>query len=72
MSNGESKGIKVEPAHKALDTLIQEIERVGVENLPDRISSIPKPDAWLKSLKDTRRVLREWCDGFMLEPTSRR
>lgn len=72
MSNGESKAIEVEPAHEALDKLIQDIERVGVENLPDRLSSIPRPDAWLNSLKDTRRVLREWCDGFMLEPTSRR
>ena len=73
MSNGTR--IPIEPAHDALGKLLQDIEKVGVENLPRRPqSTIKDAKAWVSSLEATQKVLRdgEWCDGFMLEVQSKR
>ena len=71
MSNGTR--IPIEPAHDALLKLLKDIEKVGVENLPPRPgSTITDAKAWVSSLKATQKVLREWCDGFVLEVQSKR
>ena len=76
MSNGNRKTtINLQPAHDALQTLLQDIETAGEGNLPERRGiTIPERAVWLDSLKTTRKALREWCgdDGFSLEVQSKR
>jgi hypothetical protein len=73
MSNGTRDGIQIQPAHDALQKLLDDIEKVGVDNLPSKpASSIKDARTWVRTLESTRKVLREWCDGFVLEVQSRR
>jgi hypothetical protein len=64
--------LNVKPAHDALFQLLQDIEKAGKENLPNRpTSSIKDGRAWVSSLEATRKVLHEWCDGFFVEVKSK-
>jgi hypothetical protein len=65
--------LNLKPAHDALQTLLQEIAAAGEENLPPtRGTIIPQRGVWLKSLKETRAALADWCDGFFLEVSSKK
>jgi hypothetical protein len=72
MSNGKAKKLNLQPAHKALGELLQELETVDVNALKPRGTTIPMPDEWLNSLKKTHAALGEWCDGFILEAQIKR
>jgi hypothetical protein len=73
MSNGNKKKLNLKPAHDALQTLLQDIEAAGEDNLPaTRGTTIPLRADWLATLKKTRAALPEWCDGFLLEVQSKR
>jgi hypothetical protein len=73
MSNGGKKAIRLEPAFKALENLLDELATVDVSSLPD-IGGARQQTAlgWMRALDDARVGLREWCgskgaNGFMLE-----